>query len=379
LNTLGTLEDLAKEHGTPLVVVDHLILRRNYEEFTRYLPRVQAYYAVKANPDPMIVETLYHLGASFDVASFSEFSLACQNVKGLPEEKRREFIQERIIYANPVKTIEALKKLDTYKPLVTYDNQEEVRKIREHAPNARLVLRIKVPNIGALLKLSTKFGAPPGEAVRLMKAARGAGLALEGISFHVGSQNTNYDNYVKALIVAEGILAEARLYGFDKLRVLDIGGGFPAPYDRSVRPFQELARILNAELDRLFPPSVHIAAEPGRFLVATAATLVASVIGKTSRGVKPCYYLNDGVYQTFSGIIFDRCKYQIQAFKKGQKKISTVYGPTCDSLDTISLSEELPELNVGDLVYCRNIGAYSYATATNFNGFSPAKVVHINR
>jgi len=107
--------------------------------------------------------------------------------------------------------------------------------------------------------------------------------------------------------------------------------------------------------------------------------VVAAVIGRTQRGVKPSYYLDDGVYQTFSGVVFDRCKYRVRAFKEGRPVISAVYGPTCDSLDTISLSEELPELTIGDLVYAENIGAYSYATATHFNGFSPARVVHINR
>lgn len=373
------LQDLAAEHGTPLIVVDHEILRHNYREFKRNLPRVQIYYAVKANPDPAILETFYNLGASFDVASLSEFLLVHRNIEHLSDSERQKFIWGKIIYANPIKAIETLKELDRYRPLVTYDNPEEVQKVHRYAPHAGLVLRLKVPNTGAVVELSSKFGAPPGEAVRLIRLAHKSGLAVEGISFHVGSQNTNYANYVNALHLAEGILKEARLHGFDKLKILDIGGGFPAPYDPSVRPFEELAAMLNAEFERLFPEQVDLAAEPGRYLVATAATVVASVIGRTQRGEKPSYYLDDGVYQTFSGIVFDRCRYRVRAFKPGPTSISAVYGPTCDSLDTISLSEALPELNIGDLVYAENIGAYSYATATHFNGFSPAKVVHINR
>ncbi|UCF98669.1 MAG: type III PLP-dependent enzyme [Spirochaetaceae bacterium] len=379
MDKLQLLNDLAAEHGTPLIVVDHEALRRNYQTFRQLLPRVQIYYAVKANPDPAILETFYHLGASFDVASLSEFHLVHKNIEKLPDADRQQFIWGKIIYANPIKAIATLKELDRYKPLVTYDNPEEVQKVRQHAPHAGLVLRVKVPNTGAVVELSSKFGAPPGEAVRLIRLAEKSGLAVEGISFHVGSQNTNYANYINALHLAEGIFREARLHGFERLKILDIGGGFPAPYDPSVRPFAELATMLNAEFERLFPQNVDLAAEPGRYLVATAATLIASVIGKTKRGEKPSYYLDDGVYQTFSGIIFDRCKYRINTFKKGHAQISAVYGPTCDSLDTISLSEELPELNIGDLVYAENIGAYSYATATHFNGFSPAKIVHINR
>jgi ornithine decarboxylase len=373
------LQELAAEHGTPLIVVDHEVLRSNYEQFKRLLPRVQVYYAVKANPDPAIVETLHRLGSSFDVASLSEFLLVYEQIKMLPESKRQDFIWGKIIYANPIKAIQTLKELDRYRPLVTYDNPEEIQKVHRYAPQAGLVLRVKVPNTGAVVELSSKFGAPPGEAVRLIQLAHKSGLVVEGISFHVGSQNTNYANYINALQLADGILKEARAQGLDRLKILDIGGGFPAPYDPAVRPFAELAAMLNAEFERLFPPPLDLAAEPGRYLVATAATVVASVIGKTCRAGKPSYYLDDGVYQTFSGVVFDRCKYRVRAFKGGRPVISAVYGPTCDSLDTISLSEELPELTIGDLVYAENIGAYSYATATHFNGFSPARVVHINR
>ncbi len=379
MNKYTKLRELAKKHGTPLIVVDHEVLRRNYREFKDDLPRVQVYYAVKSNPDPAIVETLYELGASFDVASLAEFMLVHKNIETMPAAQRQDFIWGKIIYANPIKAVETLEQLDKYKPLVTYDNEEEVHKVHRYAPHAGLVLRIKVPNTGAMVELSSKFGASPGQAVGLIELAQKRGLVVEGISFHVGSQNTNYSNYIKAIHLAEGIFKEAGMRGLGKLKILDIGGGFPAPYDESVPPFSELARMLNAEFDRLVPRDVDIAAEPGRYIVAAAATVVAAVIGKTQRGGKPSYYINDGVYQTFSGIIFDRCKYHIKAFKKGSKRISSVYGPTCDSLDTISLSEELPELNSGDLVYSENIGAYSYATATHFNGFSPAPVVHINR
>src|SRR6185503_2827649 len=125
---------------------------------------------------------------------------------------------------------------------------------------------------------------------------------------------------------------------------------------------------------------IEILAEPGRFMIATAATAVATIIGKAVRDGKLCYYINDGVYHTFSGIIFDHCKYPIKAFKKGPTQICSVFGPTCDALDTLSLGDELPEnLELGDLVYSENIGAYSHASATYFNGFPPAKVVHMNQ
>ncbi len=377
--TPSKLQQLANEHGTPLFIVDHERLRRNFEEFRTHLPRVQAYYAVKANSDPEIIRTLYDAGASFDVASMAEFNLVYENIKGLPPKERQDFIWDKIVYANPIKDNRTLLELNPYKPLVTYDNLEEIGKIKRFAPQAGLMLRIRVPNTGSVVELSSKFGASSGEAVDLIEAAFQEGLVVEGISFHVGSQCTNFANYVQALNLAAGIFKEARERGHPEVKILDIGGGFPSPYTRQAKSFRSLAKVLNAEFEHLFPEDMEILAEPGRFLVATSATLVATVIGKAIRDGKQCYYINDGVYHTFSGIIFDHIQYRIKSFKKGPTQICSVFGPTCDALDTISLSEELPELDLGDLVYSENIGAYSHASSTYFNGFPPAKVLHINK
>jgi ornithine decarboxylase len=373
-----TLLRLAKIHGTPLFIVDHQVLRDNYETFRKYLPRVQVYFAVKANSDPAIAKTFYEIGSSFDVASVEEFHTVYALIKHLPAKQRQDFIWDRIIYANPIKAIETLQALDPYKPLVTYDNHEEVLKIARYAPHSGLAIRLRVPNTGSMVELSSKFGALPGEAVDLIAFAHNNKLQVEGLSFHVGSQCTNPHNYVQALNLAAGIFAEAKSRGFD-LKLLDIGGGFPAHYDSTVPAFRNLARKISSELERLFPSPIEILAEPGRFLVASAATAVAKIIGKAVRGGKLCYYLDDGVYHTFSGVIFDHCPYHLKSFKRGPTQICSVFGPTCDALDTISLAEQLPDLNLGDYLYSENIGAYSAASSTHFNGFPPAKVVHVNR
>jgi ornithine decarboxylase len=376
----ATLRKLAKELGTPLFVVDHDALRRNYATFKKYLPRVQAYYAVKSNPDPAIVKTLYKAGASFDVASMPEFKIVHEYIKGMAPKQRQDWIWDKIIYANPIKANETLQELDPYKPLVTYDNYEEIRKIKKYAPHAGLALRLRVPNTGAMAELSSKFGAAPGEAVDLILAAEKAGLVVEGLSFHVGSQTTNFENYVQAINLAANVFREAKDRGYKKMNLLDIGGGFPAPYDPTVKPFRVLAKIVNREIHRLFPKNIQILAEPGRFLVATAAVAVSKIIGKAVRDGKLCYYIDDGVYHTFSGVIFDHCHYHLRAFRKGQTQICSVFGPTCDALDVVSMAEELPaDLELGDLLYSENIGAYSHASSTYFNGFPPAKVVHINQ
>ena len=372
------LQAIARRNGTPVVVIDHDIIRKNYTTFRKHLPRVQAYYAVKANAEPAIVRTLYEAGASFDVASLPEFMLVYDNIRKLSPKTQQDFIWDKIIYANPTKPKETLRALDRYKPLVTYDNRTELEKIRRFAPHAGLVLRLRVPNTGSMVELSSKFGCDPGEAVDLIESAFDLGLVVEGLSFHVGSQCTNFQNFVQALNLSEAVMDEARTRGHE-IKILDIGGGFPAPYNKHVQPFSLLATKINAEIDRLFPTDLQILAEPGRFLVATAATSVARIIGKAVRDGKPCYYIDDSVYHTFSGIIFDHCQYHLKAFKKGKTEICAVFGQTCDALDTISLSEELPKLEIEDLVYAENIGAYSNASATWFNGFPPARVVHINQ
>src|SRR5438093_11262475 len=130
------LQKLAKEHGTPLFVVDHDVLRQTYQTFRRCLPRVQPYYAVKANSDPAIVETFYKAGASFDVASMAEFRLVNENIQSLPAKERQDFIWDKIIYANPIKDTKTLIELDPFKPLVTYDNAAEIEKVKKYAPQA---------------------------------------------------------------------------------------------------------------------------------------------------------------------------------------------------------------------------------------------------
>ncbi len=375
--TSKQLQSLARTHGTPVVVIDHDILRDNYAEFKKHLPKVQGYFAVKANPEPAIVRTLYKAGASFDVASLPEFMLVYENIKNLPPKEQQDFIWDKIIYANPTKPKETLQALDQYKPLVTYDNLAELKKVRQYAPHAGVVLRLRVPNTGSMVELSSKFGCNPGEAVDLIVAAFELGLVVEGLSFHVGSQCTNFQNFVQALEMSAAVMREAKSRGHE-IKILDIGGGFPAPYDRHVKPFSALAKKINAEIGRLFPDEIQILAEPGRFLVATAATALARIIGKAVRDGKTCYYIDDSVYHTFSGIIFDHCQYHLKTFKKGKTEVCAVFGQTCDALDTISLSEALPELEIEDLVYSENIGAYSSASATWFNGFAPAKIVHVN-
>ena len=369
---------LASEQGTPLFIVDHEEIRENYRRFKEAFPAVQVYYAVKANSAMEIIKTLFDLGSSFDVASYEEFREVKSLVKDWDNKKRRDFIFNRVIYSNTIKRIETLGKIKTFRPLVTFDNQDEIIKLKEYCATARLVLRVKVSDKDSLSELNSKFGASPEEAVDLIQKAVDLGFSVEGISFHVGSQCVNVDNYVQALGMVENISRKAAKKGIE-IKLVDIGGGFPVAYDSRAPQLKILAGVVNSEIRRLFNNRLKIIAEPGRFMVAISAALVTQIIGKSRRGGKRFYYINDGVYQTFSGVVFDRCQYHFQSFKKGRTEECAVVGQTCDGFDKISLSEELPgELNIGDYLFTRNIGAYSIVSSTNFNGFPQAKILHWN-
>jgi len=370
------LRKFIEMHGTPLFILNHKKIMGNYRIFKKNLPRVQCYYAVKANSDPEIIKTLFNEGSSFDVASYNEFTQIYEYLKHFEEKDKDFFIWDKIIFSNTIKDRETLRKIKRYRPLVTYDNVDEIRKIKEHCDTAGLVLRLKVPDTGSQVEMSSKFGAEPGEAMNLIRQAFDAGLVVEGLSFHVGSQCTNFDNYASALSITSDIFHDARKRGHN-LKIIDIGGGFPVPYDAQVPKFEKLAKLINAECQRLFPEDIEIIAEPGRFIVATAAILITEIIGKARRDGKIFYHINDGIYHTFSGVVYDHWIPNFRSFGRGKKEVCAVVGPTCDSFDKISLSEHLPgNIKIGDYLYTENIGAYSVASSTKFNGFDGAKVIH---
>lgn len=392
-----TIARLAKENGTPLLVFDHAQIRKNFEAFRRYLPLAKPHYAVKANSEDAIIRTMLKLGSCFDVASLQEFRAVEAQLGALGEEQKREFARERVIYAHTVKRPEHLRELSPYSPRVTYDSPEEMLKIKANAPSARLVLRLAVPNEGSVVQLSNKFGIHPGEALPLLQQTVDAGLSVEGVSFHVGSQCNNFENYRQALESAARIFAQAEEAGLPlgfassnaessgglgnsgkPVRLLDIGGGFPVRYNGDEEKFASLASKLNSEFNRLFSEGVEIIAEPGRFMVANAGTCVMSVLNKSVRAGKTCYYADDGIYHSFSAMMFDHLVPAIKSIKTGPESPCAVFGSTCDGLDTIAENAMLPELNSGDLLFARNMGAYTNASATCFNGFPPAKVLHAN-
>ena len=360
---------MLKKHRSPFMLIRRCSLEKQYKRFRKCLPNVIPYYAIKANPYPGIIKTFIKLGASFDVASASEMKQVLK-LGASPS---------KIIFANTIKSSEDIEAARRRRVrLMTFDNEPELYKLAKYYPGAKVCVRIKVSNVGSMVELSLKFGADSDNAFLLLRKAKILGLVPAGVSFHVGSQSKNVENYLQALEISAGIFREAKKNGLP-LKVMDIGGGFPIQhFDNEIGiNFERMASQIRQQM-KLFDKNVKFIAEPGRFLTGPAGILVTQVIGRTFRNNKNYYYLNDGIYGDFSGMVFDHCKYEFKTLRRGPKFLSTLAGPTCDSFDTLSTNEEIAELYVGDVVYVKNIGAYSSASATpGFNGFPPAKIIMV--
>lgn len=353
---------LAEKFGTPLLVLSTTQVADNYELLTAHLPRVKFHYAVKANPDPSIINILAKRGAYFDVASDGEMAMLLD--MGISA--------ERMIYANPVKTATGLamaSEKNIHK--MTFDSESEIYKMAKATPGATVLLRIRVDNPEALVDLNKKFGAAPEEAIKLLTIAKAQNLHVGGLCFHVGSQSPNAKAYIAAMELCHTIFTEAQARGFE-LSILDIGGGFPIPTPNESIDITAMLTQIGETLDRLFPKT-EIWAEPGRFLCGTAVNMITKVIGTQERNDQQWYFLDEGLYGTFSGIIFDHWDYELISGKQGRKISATFAGPSCDSLDVLFRDRSTVVLDVDDLLVVPNCGAYTSASATVFNGFAKAK------
>lgn len=357
-------EALAQEYGTPLLVLSLEQIKKNYRLLRTHLPRVKVFYAIKANPHRRILELMRDLGSNFDVASDGEImELSSLGVDG-----------SRMIYANPMKTVNGLRACrNAGVGKMTFDSAGEIDKMARECPGATVLLRIRIDNSSAHVDLNKKFGAAREQALELLLKARDAGLDAAGIAFHVGSQTTSADPYLYALDIAREIFEEAAAAGM-QLRIMDIGGGFPIPEPKVRFNLQEMLNQINARLDEDFP-GVEIWAEPGRFICGTAVNLITSVIGVTERGGQPWYFLDEGLYGTFSGVLFDQWDFKLISFKEGEQVAATFAGPSCDSLDIMFRGKMTVRQEEGDLILVPICGAYTSASATTFNGFSKANFV----
>lgn len=365
---------------------------RQHLRWKKHLGRIIPHFAVKCNPDPMVIRLLAALGTGFDCASKSEIELVL----------REGVDPSRIIYAQPCKTKSYLRYTakENVKQM-TFDNSDELYKIKALFPDAELYLRIFTDDSQSLCRLSQKFGAHMDTAPELLALAKELDLNIAGVAFHVGSGASDPSAFLKAVTDARSIFDQAIALGFNP-HTLDVGGGFVS------ETFNDMSAVLSAAVDAHFPPSIRIIAEPGRYYTSSAFTIACNVIARRTvedpaLGVKSyMLYLNDGVYGNFSSIMFDHqhpipqvlstrrrpdgfnystdsladsgyaSAEEIDSTTGGAKTIQySIWGPTCDGIDCISekwLARDT--VDVGDWLYFEDMGAYTKCSATRFNGFT---------
>ena len=360
---------LVAQHGSPLLVLDCEVVRRQYQRLRAALPGVDLYYALKPLPHPAVVAELRDLGGCFDVATSGEIRLV----------KAAGVAPERCIHTHPVKTdaeIRAALRFGIRTFVV--DNPDELHKFRTHRARAEVLLRVSFRDPTAVVDLSRKFGCEPAAVLPLLELAGRLGVKIRGLSFHVGSQVAEPKKYVEAIGVCARLIAQSRAAGLATMNLLDIGGGFPIAYGGAMQPIREFCRPIRQALKGL-PRDVRVIAEPGRFIAGPSGTSVATVVGRAQREGRWWYYLDDGLYGSYNGQLYDHARYPIDVpGRRGPAQPSVLAGPTCDSIDVVREDIPLPELQLGDLVVGRMMGAYTACSATDFNFIPRAKIVALN-
>ncbi|KAF1865286.1 hypothetical protein Lal_00004660 [Lupinus albus] len=362
------------EIDSPFVVLDLGVVVSLMENWAINLPTVQPFYAVKCNPNPSLLGTLAALGSSFDCASKAEI----ESVLSLG------VTPDRIVYANPCKSESHIKYAATVGVNVTtFDSKEEIQKIRKWHPKCDLLIRIKPPqDSGARVPLGLKYGALEEEIPDLLEAAHELGLNVIGVSFHIGSGGGDSRAYHEAIAAAKTVFDVASRLGMARMKMVDIGGGFS-----SGTQFDDAAFHVNEGLREYFgnEEGIMVIGEPGRYFAESAFTLASKVIGKRVRGEVREYWIDDGIYGSMNCILYDsqtvtcrplacNSKPEDPRCREVKKYPSTVFGPTCDSLDTVLRDYLLPELQINDWLVFPNMGAYTTASGSNFNGFSTSDI-----
>lgn len=365
------LED--KRDDSAFYIVHFGKIIEQYNRWCTALPRIKPFYAVKCNPNPAIIQLLKNFNVGFDCASKDEIRMVTSH--GVSSDD--------IIFANPCKASNEIKFARSEDiDIMTFDDINELLKIKLYHPDARLVIRIVTDDSQSECKFSCKFGVNMVNVEQVLNVAKNMMLNVVGVSFHVGSNCHDTMTYHNSIKDAKQVFDIAARIGFT-FNVLDIGGGFPGYEKEGDVSFEDIASQVTKAIDEFFPTEdIQIIAEPGRYFACSSHTLVANIIGKkeciTNDTKKLKYYLNDGVYGSFNCIFFDHAKPKINPYNKrnGILYETTVFGPTCDSIDTISESCYLPDLAIGEWVFVENFGAYTSAAASTFNGFQQTKCVY---
>ena len=347
-----------QKYTRPFLILDSAIVRQKTRRLRAAMPRVRAHYAVKANPDRRVLKALAQEGCGFEIASTAELDLLAS----------LGVAPAGVFYSNPMRSREAIayaaaKGVEWF----AVDSVDELRRVHETRGDARIYLRIATPNIGSDWPLSGKFGAGAAETREIVATAAKLGADLAGVTFHVGSQCRNPENWRVGIEKARALFDAMAKAGL-RPRLLDIGGGFPVRHVKPIPSIEVIGQVVNEAL-KAFPEDVQVIAEPGRYLTSDAGYFVCRVLGTTTRGGKRWMHWDAGL---FGGVIetTEGLKYRIRTERSGPDIPWHVAGPTCDSVDVILRDEPLPsDLQEGDFIYIRNAGAYTTAYASEFNGF----------
>lgn len=360
---------LVARYGSPLFIIDAERVRRQYRRLGAALPGVDLHYALKPLPHSAVISTLNAEGAFFDLATNGEVELV----------RRLKIAPQRCIHTHPIKRESDIRTALSFGVRhFVVDNPDELRKFVKFRSRAALLIRVCFRSPDAVVDLSRKFGCDPDAVPDLLRLAAELRIRIDGLSFHIGSQASDAAMVVKAIGACRDLLPIAQYAGHE-LSIVDIGGGYPVDYINSALPIEDYCAPIRAAL-RTLPSTIRVIAEPGRYIAAPSAIAVASVMGRAQRDGRWWYYLDDGLYGSYSGQMYDHAKYPLEALvAPGPTYPSILSGPTCDSIDVIREQLELPKLDVGDLVVGRVMGAYTWASASEFNFFPRATVLGLDR
>jgi len=334
------------------------------------IPRVQPHYAVKCNNDPYLINILNEHNVNFDCASGGEIQQILNS----------NISSTKIIYANPYKNINDLDyAVKENVPITVVDSLEELDKLRNK--KIETMVRVKVNDKDSLMPFSSKFGASFEESMDILKKAKEYKMNISGFSFHVGSGCFNSNQYYDAVKMVSDIMIKSN-YLNHEYKIIDIGGGFAGDCDEK---FLDQAKKINEAVDMFkngFHPykDITFISEPGRFYMTKTHTLYVPIIAKRKTNNKTFYIIDESVYSSFSNIKYDMAnpKFEIvnESRKTGKEYDSVIFGRTCDSGDKIQ-ELKLPELEIGDYFEIKNMGAYTTASSTNFNGFKSTEKVYL--
>ena len=351
---------------TPSLVFDPEICRRQWRDLSSALPGVTLYYAVKSNPYSGLLQTIASEGGCFDVASAAEIKML----------EHAGVHASRMIHTHPIKTdAEIEKAVAAGVTTFVVDNVDELWKLIPYRHSIRVMLRLSFIAPDAPIDLSRKFGAPQQDALSILDVANDSGICVDGLCFHVGSQAATANTHAEALGVCLDLCEQIKNEGLPEIRRIDIGGGFPAHYTGESIDLDAFCKPIRDVLERV-PTHLEILAEPGRVISAPSMALVCKVVGRAKRRDGWWFYLDDGVYGAQSGRLFDGMQYRMSVFTASDELSPCVFaGPTCDSIDELGRYPEFPILNMNDVIVFHEMGAYTLASATQFNGIAPPAVV----